>query len=674
MRKRLITQYFIVAALLSLITKSSLAQLPYPAMVGYWENWMGSRFVPLKDIDPRYNVIQIAFAEAKDEDVDYELIFRPPSHYTEASFKEEVKFLQDQGKKVLISIGGQNDIILLDSVAEKETFVASMNAIVDKWGFDGIDIDLEGNSLNFLDINIESPGDIKQKLMIEAIHEIMQNHRTTHGEKLLLTMAPETFYVHGGLSGASLGYKRGAYLPIIEEFRDSIDMLNVQLYNSGSMFGLDGKIYSQGTADWMVAMTESVIRGFKANGSIGTYSGLPANKVGVALPGCHSYDAVPHDDVKKAMDYLLGVGPQPGSYKLIKEGGYPDLMGMMTWSINSDRRCGPSYGFVKTFEKVFTDSSYIEMENSGEILEGEEDGGVIKVNLFNDTFVNPLEVSSWTVGNLPAGVSMDTVVRLNDSTAQITLKGSSSDLYMRDITNVRVTLQSDQLERKTTGSINDRAGLVLTKKPQPIPGVVEPEGYFDRKDAWAAKNWDDDGTYYVRLDKSAWVDLKVDVAETREYLMTIKLATISGEVHYMEIKSNGKSVLTTGIISETFFRKWDEFSFKINLTEGEQTLRLNCTKGWMDIENVTFEVETSSNEVSNSSLSLYPNPASNSFVINSESAGELLLYNLNGTLVKQQMISSGSNNIQITDLASGLYMVKYISEDGLEQFDKLIKK
>ena len=40
------------------------------------------------------------------------------------------------------------------------------------------------------------------------------------------------------------------------------------------------------------------------------------------------------------MEYLLGEGPQAGSYALVQAGGYPDLRGMMTWSINWDKFYG----------------------------------------------------------------------------------------------------------------------------------------------------------------------------------------------------------------------------------------------------------------------------------------------------------------------------------------------
>lgn len=44
----------------------------------------------------------------------------------------------------------------------------------------------------------------------------MDNYSATHGKKCLLIMAPEAFYVHGGLSFPDVGVKRGVYLPIIE--------------------------------------------------------------------------------------------------------------------------------------------------------------------------------------------------------------------------------------------------------------------------------------------------------------------------------------------------------------------------------------------------------------------------------------------------------------------------
>jgi chitinase len=76
----------------------------------------------------------------------------------------------------------------------------------------------------------------------------------------------------------------GGYLPIIDALRDSLDVLQVQLYNSGSMYGVDNNVYNSGTADFITSQTEAVIYGFNTAG--GAFNGLPANKVAVGLPAC----------------------------------------------------------------------------------------------------------------------------------------------------------------------------------------------------------------------------------------------------------------------------------------------------------------------------------------------------------------------------------------------------
>jgi chitinase len=111
----------------------------------------------------------------------------------------------------------------------------------------------------------------------------MANYRSVYpAKKLLLTMASETAYVVGGQS--AFGGIWGGYLPIIDALRDSLDLLQMQLYNSGTMFGINGNTYTQGTADFIVAMSESLIAGFNTSG--GLFAGLPASKIAVGLPAC----------------------------------------------------------------------------------------------------------------------------------------------------------------------------------------------------------------------------------------------------------------------------------------------------------------------------------------------------------------------------------------------------
>ena len=64
-----------------------------------------------------------------------------------------MKYLQSKGKKVLLSIGGQNGQVQLKDAAARNKFVSSVSNIIDTYGLDGLDIDFEGHSL-YLD-----PGD-----------------------------------------------------------------------------------------------------------------------------------------------------------------------------------------------------------------------------------------------------------------------------------------------------------------------------------------------------------------------------------------------------------------------------------------------------------------------------------------------------------------------------------
>ena len=334
---------------------ATLSAQPSPALIGYFHNWQSasSPYIQLNAIDSRYNVIDIAFAIPA-SGTDYNMTFAP-DQVTTAAFISQINTLKSQGKTVLISIGGANATVSLDNAAERNTFVSSMTTIINTYGFDGIDIDLEGSSVSVSGGTIAVPTDAKIINLIAAVKQIMVNYRTNFNKKMVLTMAPETAFVQGGQS--AYGGIWGAYLPVIQGLKDSLDILHTQLYNSGSMYGIDGGIYSQGTADFVVAMTEAVIKGFSTAG--GLFSGLPASKVAVGLPACTSAAGggyIAPAVVQSAINYLRGTGPKPGVYALRQAGGYPMLRGMMDWSINWDAvaTCNGAYSYANTFQTIFS--------------------------------------------------------------------------------------------------------------------------------------------------------------------------------------------------------------------------------------------------------------------------------------------------------------------------------
>jgi hypothetical protein len=114
------------------------------------------------------------------------------------------------------------------------------------------------------------------------------------------------------------------------------------------MYGRDGRIYSAATADFHVAMAESLLAGFTVDnwGRKIFFPGFRPEQVLIGLPAStraagsgYTSAAVVH----KALDYLYLGLPFGGRYRLNKPGGYPRFGGLMTWSINWDVAAGRQF-------------------------------------------------------------------------------------------------------------------------------------------------------------------------------------------------------------------------------------------------------------------------------------------------------------------------------------------
>jgi chitinase len=309
--------------------------LPKRLLVGYWHNFdNGSRVIRLRDVAAAYDVINVSFAEPTTPGGS--IMAFTPFNATTADFKSDIAYLQSRGKKVLISVGGANGAVDLSGSTAQQNFANSMINIISTYGFNGMDIDLEGTSLslNAGDTDFRNPTSPKIVNLIGATRTIANRF----GTAFILTMAPETAYVQGGMS--AYGSIWGAYLPVIYGLRDKLTYLHVQHYNSGSMSALDGRSYAQGTADFHVAMAEMLLYGFPvANNPNNLFPALRQEQVLIGLPASSNAAGggyTPPATVQKALDYLIKGRSFGGNYVLRNPGGYPNFRGLMTWSINWD--------------------------------------------------------------------------------------------------------------------------------------------------------------------------------------------------------------------------------------------------------------------------------------------------------------------------------------------------
>lgn len=313
-------------------------------IVGYWHNFdNGSGFIKLRDVSPKFDVINVSFAEPTSGVTNGTIGFTP-YNYTDTDFKADVAYLQSQGKKVIISIGGQNGQVQLPNAGARDNFVNSVIAIIEKYGFNGLDVDFEGHSLylNAGDSDLKNPTTPVIVNLIAALRTI-NNHFGT--DNFYLTMAPETFFVqlgytfYGG-SCISCDNRAGAYLPVIHATRDILDWLQVQNYNSGPITGLDDQYHTMGNADFHVAMADMLLTGFPvAKNPNNFFPALRQDQVLLGLPANANAGGgfTTVAEVQKALDALIK-GVQLSSYKTRGSStGYPNFRGLMTWSVNWDK-------------------------------------------------------------------------------------------------------------------------------------------------------------------------------------------------------------------------------------------------------------------------------------------------------------------------------------------------
>ncbi len=321
--------------------------LPARIMNGYWHNFQnGSGLIPLRDVSSAWDVINISFAEPKTSSTDGEMAFELSSdfdaiNYTEAAFRSDIQVLQSQGKKIIISIGGAEGQVRLTTTSARDKFVSSMIRIIEAYGFDGMDIDFEGQSLSFNlgDTDFSNPTTPVIVNTIDAVRSVC-NH---FGNDFILTMAPETFFVQLGYSfygGISEGADRraGAYLPLIHALRDKLTFLQVQYYNSGPITALDNQFYTMGNSDFYVSLVDMLLQGFPITKDQSKFfPPLRPDQILIGVPATVNAGNghTGSQGVITALDYLIKGNSFGGQYQLSQM--YPDLRGVMSWSINWDK-------------------------------------------------------------------------------------------------------------------------------------------------------------------------------------------------------------------------------------------------------------------------------------------------------------------------------------------------
>ncbi|MGP2437986.1 chitinase [Streptomyces sp. JW3] len=284
------------------------SDLPAHAVTGYWQNFNnGATVQKISDVPAAYDIIAVAFADATTTPgaVTFNLDSAGLNGYTVDQFKADVAAKRAAGKKVIISVGGEKGTVSVADATSATNFANSVYSLMQTYGFDGVDIDLE-NGLN-------------PTYMTQALRALSAKA----GPDMILTMAPQTIDMQS---------TSGSYFQTALNVKDILTVVNMQYYNSGSMLGCDGKVYSQGSVDFLTALACIQLEGGLAPSQVGL--GVPASTQGAGS------GYVAPSVVNNALDCLTRL-TNCGSFKPSK--AYPELRGAMTWSTNWDATAGNAW-------------------------------------------------------------------------------------------------------------------------------------------------------------------------------------------------------------------------------------------------------------------------------------------------------------------------------------------
>lgn len=291
-------------------------------LVGYWHNWAAgkndgyqqgnSAAMNLTDIPIEYNVIVVAFM--KDAGIP---TFKPYA-LSDTEFKRQVGVLNSQGRAVLISLGGADAHIELKT-GDENNLANEIIRLVEAYGFDGLDIDLEQAAI--LAAN--------NKTVLPAALKIVKTHYATQGKNFIISMAPE--FPHLTVNGV--------YSPYITALEGYYDFIAPQYYNQGGD-GLWVDNTGSGSGAWisqnndsmkenfLYFLTESLVTGTR------NFIKIPPSKFVIGLPA--NIDAA-------GSGYVIDKQAVYNAFTRLNAKNL-SIKGLMTWSVNWDN--GTSKGGV----------------------------------------------------------------------------------------------------------------------------------------------------------------------------------------------------------------------------------------------------------------------------------------------------------------------------------------
>jgi chitinase len=283
-------------------------------LMGFLHNWPAGpsdgyrqgRFaeMSLEAVPKEYNVVAVAFMKGSG------IPTFKPFNVSDAEFRRQVGVLNSQGRAVLISLGGADAHIELRA-GQEQPLANEIIRLVETYGFDGLDIDLEQSAIDFA----------ANKTVLPAALKLVKDHYAGQGKHFIISMAPEFPYLT----------TNGKYVGYLQALEGYYDFIAPQFYNQGGD-GVWVPEANNGNGAWIAQnndvlkedflyyLTESLVTGTRG------FTKIAADKFVIGLPA--NVDAA-------ATGYVIDSTALGNALKRLAIKGLP-IKGLMTWSVNWD--------------------------------------------------------------------------------------------------------------------------------------------------------------------------------------------------------------------------------------------------------------------------------------------------------------------------------------------------
>ncbi|POG21356.1 chitinase [Aeromonas bestiarum] len=391
-------------------------------VVGYWHNWCnGAGYkggvapcVKLDQINPQYNVVDVSFMKVYGGDTIPTFKLDPATGMSESQFIEQIAELNRQGRAVLLALGGADAHIELRT-GQEQAFADEIIRLVETYGFDGLDIDLEQAAVTAAN----------NQTVIPAALRLVKDHYRAQGKNFLITMAPEFPYLTAN----------GLYTPYLRALEGYYDWINPQFYNQGGDgIWIDGIGWIAQNNDalkeeFIYYMADSLINGTRS------YYKIPHDKLVFGIPT--NIDAAATGYVKDPQDLF-------DAFNKLKNQGQP-LRGVMTWSINWDmgrNAAGQSYNesFIKNYGPFIHEQEITPpVDNGKPVLSGVSDTRIKQGTAFDP--LAGVTANDKEDGDLTAQIQVEgsvdsqriglypLIYKVSDSDNQVTEQVRSVEVY-----------------------------------------------------------------------------------------------------------------------------------------------------------------------------------------------------------------------------------------------------